>query len=57
MTETTRVDTPEGRNIEILNPLNKYDFKPVPSQGFEGKVSVLCSKVVATLTRLAVDAD
>ncbi|KAJ8111800.1 hypothetical protein OPT61_g5688 [Boeremia exigua] len=37
MTETIVVHTPEGRNIEIWNPLYKYDFKPVPSRGFEGK--------------------
>ncbi|KAH6638401.1 hypothetical protein C7974DRAFT_411824 [Boeremia exigua] len=36
MSETTVVDTPEGRKIEIWNPLYKYDFKPVP-KGFEGK--------------------
>lgn len=39
MTETTTVDTPEGQNIEIWNPLYKYDFKPVPpAGGFDGKV-------------------
>ncbi|KAJ4986034.1 hypothetical protein SVAN01_08512 [Stagonosporopsis vannaccii] len=37
MSEMVTVDTPEGRNIELLNPLYKYDFKPVPSQGFDGK--------------------
>ncbi|KAF2622028.1 tyrosinase [Macroventuria anomochaeta] len=40
MTETTVVTTPEGRNIEIWNPLYKYEFKPVPSAGaFDGKWS------------------
>jgi Common central domain of tyrosinase len=39
MTPTTMVTTPEGRTIEILNPLYKYEFKPVPSAGaFSGKV-------------------
>jgi tyrosinase len=41
MTETIAVNTPEGRIIEIWNPLYKYDFKPVPSVGqgaFDGKV-------------------
>ncbi|KAF9699590.1 hypothetical protein EKO04_002625 [Ascochyta lentis] len=38
MTPTTVVATPEGRSIEIWNPLYKYEFKPVPSAGaFSGK--------------------
>lgn len=50
MTETTVVATPEGRNIEIWNPLYKYDFKPVPSVGFEGKVRSTRSKAMSGLT-------
>ena len=39
MTPTTMVATPEGRNIEIWNPLYSYEFKPLPSAGaFDGKV-------------------
>lgn len=39
MTSTIRVTTPEGRNVEIWNPLYRYDFKPVPKAGqFDGKV-------------------
>ncbi|KAJ4338353.1 hypothetical protein N0V95_008089 [Ascochyta clinopodiicola] len=38
MTPTTVVTTPEGRSMEIWNPLYKYEFKPVPSAGaFSGK--------------------
>ena len=42
MTEMITVNAPEGRTVEIWNPLYKYDFKPVPSVGqgaFDGKVS------------------
>ncbi|KAF1359583.1 tyrosinase [Lizonia empirigonia] len=40
MTPTVVVPTPKGRNLEIWNPLYKYDFKPVPSAGaFDGKWS------------------
>lgn len=41
MTETITVQAPEGRTVELWNPLYKYDFKPVPSVGhgaFGGKV-------------------
>ncbi|KAF1925295.1 tyrosinase [Didymella exigua CBS 183.55] len=36
VTETTVVFTPEGRNIEIWNPLYAYTFKSIPD-GFEDK--------------------
>ncbi|KAJ4404417.1 hypothetical protein N0V91_005938 [Didymella pomorum] len=36
VTETTMVDTPEGRRIEIWNPLYKYTFKSIPD-GFDDK--------------------
>lgn len=57
MTETIVVNTPEGRNIEIWNPLYKYDFKPLPSSGFEGKVSTSPSEAVPQLIGISVDAD
>ena len=37
MTETIMVDAPEGRTVEISNPLRRFHFDPAP-QGFEGKV-------------------
>lgn len=37
ITETAMVATPEGRNIEIWNPLYKYTFNPIP-EGFDDKV-------------------
>jgi tyrosinase len=37
VTETTMVATPEGRNIEMWNPLYKYTFKSIPD-GFDDKV-------------------
>ncbi|KAF3046339.1 hypothetical protein E8E12_002768 [Didymella heteroderae] len=36
ITETTMVATPEGRNIEIWNPLYQYTFKSIPD-GFDDK--------------------
>ncbi|KAF3001808.1 hypothetical protein E8E13_002868 [Curvularia kusanoi] len=39
MTETIMVETPEGRRMQMWNPLYKFDFKPVPAQGFDGKAS------------------
>ena len=50
MAETALVATPEGRSIEIWNPLYKYDFKPLPSEGFEGKVESTHSNAVPGLT-------
>jgi tyrosinase len=35
--ETVQVHTPEGKKLEMWNPLRRFDFNPVP-QGFEGKV-------------------
>ncbi len=54
MTETTVVGTPEGRNIEIWNPLYKYDFKPLPSSGFEGKVRNALIDNAPRLTQISV---
>lgn len=47
MSETIMVDTPEGRKIEIWNPLYRYNFNPVPSEGFDSKVSVPTTKAVS----------
>jgi hypothetical protein len=43
VTETTMVDTPEGRRIEIWNPLYKYTFKSIPD-GFDDKVRSICTE-------------